>query len=157
MANIEIKGRMFYQVDATIAELFVAAGLAEHIVPKAAQPKPQEPEWQIVIKKVGNAVQEVACIQHFVNGQRTFYSGPPEHAACGFLVRSWVAPAPGEAEGHYGSVGPIPTPHILQAYREAYNDAPYRVPTAGDRPPGASTALSEGQKAEAALREHKNR
>ena len=49
MANIQIKERMFYQVDPTVAELFVAAGLAEHIVPPAPKPAPTSPEWSVCI------------------------------------------------------------------------------------------------------------
>jgi hypothetical protein len=158
MANIQIKERMFYQVDPTVAELFVAAGLAEHIVPATPKQKPQDsdPEWCLVTKLIGNAIQPVVCIQHFVNGQRTYYDGPAAGAAFGFQTRRWIAPVDGEAEGHYGFAGPTPPKHILEAYwaQHTADGRAVTAPTlAGDRPPGVSAARTEGQKAE----DYKNR
>lgn len=160
--DIEIAktGKMLYQFPNDVAIALIECGLATQIVPKAKPPAPAPQEWCLVTRLMGNAVQPVVCIQHFVNGQRTYYDGPAAGAAFGFQTRRWIAPVDGEAEGHYGFAGPTPPTHILEAYwaQHTADGRTVAAPTQpGYRPPGPSAALTEAQQAEAANRAYKNR
>ncbi len=110
MSNIQIKERMFYGVDSTVAELFVTAGLAEHIVPAPKPPAPTFPEWSVI----QGAIEGTFAIRYVnaANGHTYTFTGDVAQAKNGFKARQWVGGVDGE-EGHYAFVGPEPPAEVI--------------------------------------------
>jgi hypothetical protein len=113
MADIVINTETFFEVENTVARLFVAAGLARYrSVVKAEQPTatppPQEPTFSL--GTVGPSA--IPCIiLRRPDGSQSTFAGRPEEARTAFQVLAWSA-----AKQARILQGPIPPDSVIAGY-----------------------------------------
>src|ERR1051326_541616 len=98
--NIRVNrtGSIFYEVDSTLGQLFIEAGLAAQYTPKPkAEVPPLKPEWQIV-RLLGSPQEPRIQLKH---GSFT----------------SWFSGEPRDAAGHFRKVGHEVPDLIVRQYK----------------------------------------
>jgi|GEM_PF-6719400 len=100
-------GKVFYQVEPTLAQVLLELGFVERVNQTINPPEPPTPKWGVTTNLGGST-----CIVYSFGAQTRWFDGRPEEAKHGFQRRDWKGTL----------VGPETPDNIVELYKAQMMD-----------------------------------